>query len=258
MTPPAAPRAPLPSLGSVATRTVHADVASRLRQAILQGELAAGTRLVQADLAAALEVSVTPVREALRGLASEGLVDFDAFRGAVVHTPTLAEMDEIYSIRCALTPLAVERAVAAVDGDDLELARSLCAQMSASSDPATWVELNRRFHGVLDAAAHSPHLSGVLARLADISVLYVNLSLGPGASGERRDDADDDHQRLVAAYAAKDVAAASGIAVAHLTRTIDAVRRAFLARSTASDEPRGAPHRAHTTATARVAEEQLR
>jgi DNA-binding GntR family transcriptional regulator len=111
---------------------------------------------------------------------------------------------------------------------------------------------------VLDAAAHSPHLSGVLARLADISVLYVNLSLGPGASGERRDDADDDHQRLVAAYAAKDVAAASGIAVAHLTRTIDAVRRAFLARSTASDEPRGAPHRAHTTATARVAEEQLR
>ncbi|MDQ2677768.1 MAG: GntR family transcriptional regulator [Actinomycetota bacterium] len=252
-----ADRTPLPPLGSAAARTVHADVASRIRQAILDGDLSAGTRLVQADLAAALDVSVTPVREALRGLASEGLVDFDAFRGAVVHSPTLDEMDEIYSIRRVLTPLSVERSVAAVAPEDLELARSLCDEMAECREQATWVELNRRFHLALDGSSHSPHLSRVLARLADMSVVYVNLSLGPGSGGERREDADDDHQRLVEAYAARDVADASAIAVEHLTRTIDAVRRAFRAGVASEHIPARSPRTRTTTATP-AQEEQLR
>ena len=257
MTTRAADRAPLPQLGSAAARTVHADVASRLRQAILQGDLPAGTRLVQAELAAALDVSVTPVREALRGLASEGLVDVDAFRGAVVHSPTLDEMDEIYSIRRVLTPLSVQRSVAAVCAEELELARSLSAEMSACEDQGEWVELNRRFHRVLEASEHSPHLSKVLARLADISVVYVNLSLGPDSGGERRDDADGDHRRLLEAYAAKDVEAASDIAVEHLTRTIDAVRRAFRAAE-ASDPTRELQTSSRTTTATPATEEQLR
>lgn len=208
-------------------QTVHANAVSRIRDAILHGDLVAGTHLVQTELATALQVSVTPVREALRELATEGLVDFDAFRGAVVHTPTLDEMDEIYSIRCALTPLAVQRSIDALCDDDVALARSLCAEMQHSTDPAQWVELNRRFHRALDAAPHSPHLSGVLARLADISVVYVNLSLGPGAGLARRDGANDEHRRLVEAYAARDAALASSVAVTHLTSTIETVRRAF-------------------------------
>ncbi|CAN5660280.1 GntR family transcriptional regulator [soil metagenome] len=220
-------RGRLPELGHAGVRTVHATAVSHIRQAILDGALPAGTHLVQTELAASLEVSVTPVREALRELASEGLVDFDAFRGAVVHTPTLDEMDEIYSIRCSLTPLSVERSVESVDAEDLELADELCSQMSRCADQAEWVELNRRFHHVLDGASHSPHLSGVLGRLADISVVYVNLSLGPGSGGERRVDADRDHRLMVDAFAAKDITLASSLAVAHLTRTIEAVRRAF-------------------------------
>ena len=223
-------RAPLPQLGHAGVQTVHANAVSRIRQAILDGGLPAGTHLVQTELAAALDVSVTPVREALRELATEGLVDFDAFRGAVVHTPTLDEMDEIYSIRCALTPLSVERAVHAVGPTELELARSLCGDMAESTDQAEWVELNRRFHHVLDAATHSPHLSGVLGRLADISVVYVNLSLGPASGAERRVDADEDHRHMVDAFAAKDITRATAVAVGHLTRTIDSVRRAFVAR----------------------------
>jgi len=227
-------RAPLPQLGRAGARTVHANAVARIRQAILDGELPAGTHLVQTELAAALQVSVTPVREALRELATEGLVDFDAFRGAVVHTPTLAEMDEIYSIRCALTPLSVARSISAVGDEELDLARALSLQMCDSGDPVEWVELNRRFHHVLDAASHSPHLSGVLGRLADISVVYVNLSLGPGGGRPRRDDADDDHRRLVDAFAARDVELASSIAVSHLTRTLDTVRRAFVDRDDAA------------------------
>jgi DNA-binding GntR family transcriptional regulator len=233
MSPREAIRAPLPQLGRAGVRTVHANAVARIRQAILDGDLPAGTHLVQTELAAALQVSVTPVREALRELATEGLVDFDAFRGAVVHTPTLAEMDEIYSIRCALTPLSVARSISAVGDEELELARSLAVAMADCGDAIEWVELNRRFHHVLDAASHSPHLSGVLGRLADISVVYVNLSLGPGGGQRRRDDADDEHRRLVDAFSARDVALASTIAVSHLSRTLDSVRRAFVERDAA-------------------------
>jgi len=70
-----------------------------LRTDILQGRLAAGEHLRQDDLARRLEVSTTPIREALRTLISEGLVFFDAHRGAVVRGLTLGDVEEIY--RCA-------------------------------------------------------------------------------------------------------------------------------------------------------------
>jgi len=162
----------------------------------------------------------------------------------VVHSPTLDEMDEIYSIRCALTPLSIARSIRAVSAEELELAGALCTSMYDCADAAEWVELNRQFHHVLDGASHSPHLSSVLGRLADISVVYVNLSFGPGSNGERRDDADDDHRRLVEAFAARDVDEASAVAVAHLTRTIDSVRRAFVERGT---DPATDPATEHTT-----------
>ena len=249
-------RRPLPRLGSAGVQTVHANAVSRIRDAILHGELAAGTHLVQTELATSLQVSVTPVREALRELATEGLVDFDAFRGAVVHTPTLAEMDEIYSVRCALIPLAVERSIAHLADDELELALSLCARMESCGESTEWVELNRRFHHVLDAAPHSPHLSGVLARLADISVVYVNLSLGPDAGLARRDDANDEHRRLVEAYVARDASAAGAVAVSHLTRTIETVRRAFLAQEPGASVPRTHHPSSTTTTTHGVVQEQ--
>lgn len=88
-------------------RTAQENVLQYLRHAIVSGRLPPGTRLVQAELAATLNISVTPIREALRELGAIGLVDLDPFRGAVVHTPTLAELEDIFEIRAALLPLNI-------------------------------------------------------------------------------------------------------------------------------------------------------
>src|ERR1700759_5019110 len=100
------------NLGTSGARTAHRDVIDRLRRPLLPGALRPGARLVQAELSKTLQVSVTPIREALRDLINEGLVDFDAYRGATVHVPSLSELEDIYEIRILLTPAVVRDAIA--------------------------------------------------------------------------------------------------------------------------------------------------
>src|SRR5690242_7828107 len=80
-------------------RTAHEFVRESLRRAILRGDLTGGERLIQADIAATLEVSTTPVREALRDLAAEGLISLDRHRGGVVRGLNWEDMEEIRKIR---------------------------------------------------------------------------------------------------------------------------------------------------------------
>jgi DNA-binding GntR family transcriptional regulator len=85
-------------------QTAHEFARATLRHAILTGQIPGGSRLVQTDLAAQLSLNTTPVREALRDLATEGLIRFDPHRGAVVHRLTQREVDEVYRIRGCSNP----------------------------------------------------------------------------------------------------------------------------------------------------------
>jgi DNA-binding transcriptional regulator YhcF (GntR family) len=86
-------------------QTAHQYVVESLRNAIVEGVLTPGTRLIQAAIAEELEVSTTPVREALQDLAAEGLVRLDPHRGAIVYGFDLAECREIYELRMLLEEL---------------------------------------------------------------------------------------------------------------------------------------------------------
>jgi DNA-binding GntR family transcriptional regulator len=221
-----APTTRLPLLGHGGVRTAHRTVTDRLREAILSGELPGGTRLVQSELAASLAVSVTPVREALRDLVGEGLVEFDPYRGATVHEPTLEELEEIYELRSLLTARTVAEGVQRITDDELAAAESLHREMKAQSDPATWLDLNRQFHHVLDAASRRPLYQEVLGRLADLSALYVGVSIS--GSKSRRKQANSDHAELIAAYRDRDADAAVELALRHLGDTVEVARARLL------------------------------
>lgn len=214
------------SLGTNGVRTAHRTVTDRLREAILSGELPGGTRLVQSDLAAALQVSVTPVREALRDLVGEGLVEFDAYRGATVHSPTLEELEEIYELRRMLTAGAVPKGVLNITDDELEQAALLHKTMKSETDPAAWLDLNRKFHHVLDAASRRPLYQETLARLADLSALYVGVTIS--SSRTRRANANKDHGKMVEAYRTRDTQAAVDLALAHLDETVSIAKARLL------------------------------
>ena len=127
-------------------QTAHVYVRETIRMAILNGQLPGGTRLVQSDLAAQLAVSTTPVREALRDLASEGLIRIDPHHGGVVAELDEDDLREVYQIRQRIEPFALEVAMPFLTDEILDRAQELHVEISAAPHSAAWVQLNRDFH----------------------------------------------------------------------------------------------------------------
>ena len=223
--------------------SVQMAVLARLRRDILRGTLAGNARLHQTELAKAYGVSITPLREALRELASEGLVDMNPFTGAVVHMPTLEELEDVYEIRAQLIPLAVRKAVAHITSEELARAERIVELMDDSDSPDLWVDQNRLLHHVLDDAARSKHLVAMLRRLGDVSALYVNLTVGEQLQARPTKVAAQDHHKLtleeyrsdhraiLAAYCERDTDEAIRLSLDHIRHTIEETRAVFAAPS---------------------------
>lgn len=205
-------------------RTAHEYVRDSLRHAILRGTLAGGVRLVQSDLAAELGVSTTPVREALRDLASEGLVQLDAHRSATVKQLTWAELQEVQELCRLLEPEATRRAVKACSPATLARAEVLADEMDAErADPGRWADLNRRFHAALMADVRGTRLVAILDGLRDAVAPYVGLSLQ--AHDNQLDQANREHRELLDAFRAGDGERAAALSVRHLALTAQVLER---------------------------------
>jgi DNA-binding GntR family transcriptional regulator len=205
----------LPMDGS--RRTAHALVRDALRQAILRGSLPGGLRLVQAEVATQLQVSTTPVREALRDLATEGLISLDAHRGAIVRQLESSDVQEIYDLRKLLEPEALRRATRNITEEELEQAAALERRMDSEADAGVWADLNREFHATLVQAARSPRLIAILQNLRDSAAPYVGLSLQ--ASEDQRRQANKQHGKMLEAMRAGDADAVATVALEHLEST---------------------------------------
>lgn len=211
-----------PRPGSVEKRlTAHEYVLDALRNIILSGELSGGTRLIQSDLAKRLNVSTTPVREALRDLANEGLIHVDAHRGAVVHQVDAAEVREIYEIRRRLEPLVMELALERITETQMATARALHEEMERERDPVRWVNLNRDFHGVFMDACGWPRLAATVRSLHAGASPYVALTMR--FRPEFMEKGNKDHGQILDACVQRDVQTAVELMVAHMDITKIAV-----------------------------------
>lgn len=126
--------------------TVHMKVVRILRQAILKGEIAPGSRLVQEDIAKSLGVSRMPVREALKELEMEGLVINEPHRGAVVKSFNVEEIEEIYALRSYFEKIAVEKSVPMIGEKDMESLEALVTKMEESGEIGEFANFNIEFH----------------------------------------------------------------------------------------------------------------
>lgn len=202
--------------GSVPRRTAHELVRDTLRQAILSGEIERGSVLAQTTIAQQLRVSTTPVREALRDLAAEGLVLLDAHKSAIVQPGSLDEMDEIYSLRVLLEPYCTRKAVMRITPEQLDEAASVYERMLDTEHADEWVALNARFHQLLTDAAGSARLSAILKSLREGALIYVGLRL---TAPHQMEAGNADHAAILEAFRVRDVDAACAATLRHLEDT---------------------------------------
>ena len=159
--------APLPNISKFAA-PLRMQVLDELRQSIIAGRLAPGSRLVERELTAMMGVSRTVVREALRQLESEGLISIVPNKGPIVRQLTVEEAKELYSIRAVLEGLAARLFVEnANDGQLEKLSHSLdvTAEAYERGDSAVILETKNQFYDVLFEGACSETLSSMIAML---------------------------------------------------------------------------------------------
>src|ERR1700740_2687153 len=113
----------------IAIRTMSTEVLQWIRDAILRGQLTADARIDQRAISQRLGVSLVPVREALRKLEAEGLVQIIPHRGAYVPRISRDEMEDIYTVRMAIEPMTIKHAVRRITADDLDRTKDMIVQM---------------------------------------------------------------------------------------------------------------------------------
>lgn len=203
--------------GTGGRQTAHVMVREALRRAIRRGALPGGAQLTQAHLAQELGVSITPVREALRDLATEGLVHFDAWKTVTVHRVTAEELAEVYELRAVLESLAIRRACERVTDEDIRGLRVLAQDMRNELDAESWLNRNEDFHEKIAQISGSGRLAKQLESLRGVVSLYVGLSIANDPS--LRQASDQEHDALLVALADRDVATATSISHHHMDRT---------------------------------------
>lgn len=203
----------------IPVETSAARTVSTVRELILRGELPAGARLGEAELATRLGVSRTPVREALGRLAAEGLVEIVPNRGARVARFTVAELEDVFDVRATLEPrltaLAVARAEAADVAELDELARAMLAVGAPGrrQDLDAIAALNRAFHDRLVALAAQPAMAAALAGAVRAPIVLRNFHAYDEASLAR---SLAHHLEIVAAVRAGDPTWAQAVMTAHI------------------------------------------
>jgi DNA-binding GntR family transcriptional regulator len=199
-------------------RSVVDQVHAALREQILSGELERGSRLPQETLAAELGVSRTPLREALRRLAGEGLVILQPHHGATVADLDFGDMSDAWMARLVIEPPAAR--LAADRGEPRQLQRmreSIAAQRASADSVSASLDANRDFHLALVAASGNPHLHHFaellwVARIS--SAIYAAQADEPAAVLAWADE----HEAIVAAIAAGDGDTAERLTREHILR----------------------------------------
>lgn len=197
---------PSAELGTIHQLSLKDQVYRRLRDAIAEGVLAPGDRLVEQELAEQLGVSRTPVREALQKLANEGLVSMLPRRGVVVESLSADDVDEIFRIREVLEGLAGYLAATRADEAVLAHMDAIVAESAAANqkgDEEAVVELNRRFHELVVAASKSARLEELIHIVLSQISHYRQMTM---TSSSRRDAAVPEHKKIVEALRRRDPA----------------------------------------------------
>lgn len=217
------PSAPNAAVLAIGRRALHQEVAERLRGLLTEGKLAPGERLNERVLCEQLNVSRTPLREALKVLATERLVELSPNRGARVVALSRSAVAELFELMAALEGLAGELAAIRRDAAELAHIQALHAEMldaHGRRDLPTYYDRNRRIHLAISRCARN----AALAETYDsVNTRIQNLRFRSNFDPDKWDQAVREHVAMVEALEARDGPGLRRLLETHLHHKRDAV-----------------------------------
>jgi DNA-binding GntR family transcriptional regulator len=212
------------TVAPIARRTLHDEVASRVRDMIIEGRMPPGQRVNEVALGQLLGVSRTPLREAIKTLASEGLVEMVPARGAVVRSFTLKDLADSLAVLKALEQLAGRTICESGSAAALaELAALHAAMMDryAARDRLAYFKLNQEIHAAIARLSGNAVLASLHAQLQSRMrrIRFVGHE-GP----EKWAAAVAEHEEMAAALARRDADALAAVIGRHLDAAVERVR----------------------------------
>ena len=168
-----------------------------LKHAIITGEIPAGERIVETDYAERLHISRTPLREALRKLERDGLVEYVLRRGVVVRAFTIADVEEIYTIRNALEMLTLPAIIRNATEEDVAGLKERLREMDevmAHGDIETLSPMARAFHSQLTALCRQNRILRVIEGQDEFITRFSAMAI---RQENRRSQAHEEHYKLV-------------------------------------------------------------
>lgn len=218
---------------AVATQSYREQAARIIRAQIISGRLEPGTMYSIGEIAEKLNVSITPVREALHDLAREGLIEVKRNRGFRVRTPSNKELDDIVQIRTMLEVSSVREITERALIEDFDALRQLSRKTEIFAQAGEWVgflDTDREFHLSLLAALDNPKLLEIVGSLRDQSRLF---GLDKMAGSPNFLQSTKEHELLLDAMEARDPERAASIMTTHLRHV-----RGVWAGQSETDQPR--------------------
>ena len=201
-----------------------------LKKAIITGEIPAGERIVETDYADRLHISRTPLREALRKLERDGLVEYVMRRGVIVHAFTTEDVEQIYTIRNCLELLTLPDIIEKATPEDIAHLRELLAKMdelNAKNDVEALSPVAREFHTAITAISGKNRILRVIEGQDEYIRRFSAMAI---KQEDRRNEANEEHHRLVDLIEQKDLPAFEALMKQHIERSKECCLAALAAR----------------------------
>ena len=205
-------------------RPLYEDVADRLREQIFSKQIIPGSWLDEQSLAKQFGISRTPMREAIKVLASEGLITIKMRRGAYVTEVNRGDLEQIYTVLSLLESQAVKEVATKASEDELNLLDHLHHRLekaAADRDIEQFFEINSKFHELIQEIAGNRWMNGVIDDLRKVLKLNRRESL---TSTGRIQNSLMEHREILKAILKRDELAAEAAMRKHWARGLEAIR----------------------------------
>ena len=203
--------------------TLHEQVANRLRQMLVENHIPPGAKLNERELSEVLHVSRTPLREAIKMLAAEGLVELLPNRGAIAVELTEADVQNTFEVMAGLEAQSGELAAQRINDTELLEIKAMHYEMLAAytrRDLPAYYRLNAAIHNAINAAAKNPVLT---ATYNQVNARLQALRFRSNQDGEKWKAAMKEHELMIDALSARDPVAMRAVLATHLINKLDVV-----------------------------------